>query len=87
MKITTWNARGLNAPSKKRLLKQNINLFDSKIILLQETKLNYIEGIKLGKKLCNWSITMQESLGASRGLGFIWNHRKVTLDILSTNNN
>ena len=30
---------------------------------------------------------MHESLGASRGLGFIWNQRKVTLNILSTNNN
>lgn len=30
---------------------------------------------------------MQESVGASRGLGFIWNHRRVTLEILSMNSN
>ena len=30
---------------------------------------------------------MQEYIGASGGLGLIWDHRKVTLDILSTNNN
>lgn len=51
MKITTWNVRGLNAPNKKRILKQNIIFFESDIILLQETKLNKLEGINLGKKL------------------------------------
>lgn len=44
MKITTWNVRGLNAPNKKRILKLNINSFESDIILLQETKLNKTEG-------------------------------------------
>ena len=87
MKITTLNVRGLNAPNKKIILKQNLNKFESNIILLQETKLNKIEGINLGKKLGNWSITLQEVVGASRGLGFIWNHRKVTVDILNVRNN
>ena len=30
---------------------------------------------------------MHESIGASRGLGFIWNHRKISLDILTSKNN
>ena len=30
---------------------------------------------------------MQEYVGASGGLGVIWNHRKVTLNILKSNNN
>lgn len=87
MKITTWNVRGLNAPSKKRILKQNLNKFESDIILLQETKLNKSEGINLGKKPSNWSCSMHEFVGASRGLGFIWNHRKISLDILTSKNN
>lgn len=33
------------------------------------------------------SIVPKESTGASKGLGVIWNHRKVALDILSLNNN
>lgn len=40
MMITTWNVRDLNAPSKKCLLKQNLALFESDIILIRETKLN-----------------------------------------------
>ena len=71
MKITTWNARGLNAPSQKRLLKQNIKKFESEIILLQEIKLNKIDGINLGKQIGNWSIATKESTRASRGLGVI----------------
>ena len=30
---------------------------------------------------------MHESVGASGGLGFIWNNRKVSLDILTSKNN
>ena len=30
---------------------------------------------------------MHESLGASGGLGLIWNHRKINLDILISKNN
>ena len=30
---------------------------------------------------------MHESVGASSSLGFIWNHRKVMLDILTSKNN
>lgn len=50
MKVSTWNARGLNASSKQRLLRQNLKAFESKIVMLQETKLNSEEGLKLGKK-------------------------------------
>ena len=73
MKITTWNARGLNAPSKKRLLKCNLTLFDSDISLLQETKLNKEEGLKLSQKLGKWKSKFNQSHGASGRLGIIQN--------------
>ena len=77
MKLTTWNARGLNAPSKKRLLKHNLNAFNSDIILIQETKLSKIEIDKFSKRLGIWRSIFQESRGASGGLGLIWDPRKV----------
>ena len=83
MKITTWNARGLNAPSKKRLLKRNLTLFDSDIILLQETKLNQEEGLKMKQKLGKWTSLFQQSQGASGGLGIIWNPRLINMEVLS----
>ena len=79
MKITTWNARGLNAPCKKRLVKLNLKSFDSDIILIQETKLNKDDAIKLDKMLGLWSSLFQEYVGASGGLGIFWNPRKVSL--------
>ena len=81
MKITTWNARGLNTPSKKFLLKRNLTLFDSDITLLQETKLNKEEGIKLSQKVEKWKFEFQHSQGASRGLGLIWNPRQRVVNI------
>ena len=73
MKITTWNARGLNASSKKRLVKQFLKTFDFEIIIVQETKLSKDECTKLGKILGIWNSIFQESLGASGGLGVLWN--------------
>ena len=87
MRITTWNARGLNAPSRKRLLKNNLKLFDSEIILIQETKLDKIEIPKIDKRLGLWNSSFQESIGASGGLGILWNPRKVDLNIISLNTN
>ena len=87
MKITTWNARGLNAPSKKRLLKRNLTIFDSDIILIQETKLNRDEGMKLSQKLGRWKSELQHSQGASGGLGIIWNPRQISTELLSSQAN
>ena len=84
MKITTWNARGLNASSKQRLLYQNLKAFDSEIIMLQETKLNKEEGLRLENKLRRWNSYLQESRGALGGLGLIWNPRKVHLKVISS---
>ena len=87
MKITTWNARGLNAPSKKCLLKRNLTLFDSDIILIQETKLNRDEGIKLSQKLGRWRSELQHLQGASGGLGIIWNPRQISIELISSQTN
>lgn len=87
MKITTWNVRGLNAPNKKRILKLNIKAFESDIILLQETKLNKIEGSNFKKRLGNWGSIFAESRGASGGLAVLWNKKKVSINIININNN
>ena len=54
--------------------------------MLQETKLNKEEGIKLDKKLGSQNVNLQESKGASGGLGMIQNPKKVILNILNSNN-
>ena len=71
MKVTTWNARGLNAPSKKRLIKQNLKKFNLEIILIQETKLNRTEGLRFNKMLGFWESFFLEYVGVSGGLGVI----------------
>ena len=71
MKITTWNARGLNAPSKKRLLKHNLKSFNFDIVLIQESQLNALEITKISRFLGVWCSVFHESSGASRGLGIL----------------
>ena len=87
MKLTTWKARGLNAPSRKRLLKHNIKYFNSNVILIQESKLNSVEIDKFIKMLGVWCSLFQVSLGASRGLGMLWDPRKVNIKILNCSKN
>lgn len=52
--------------------------------MLQETKLNKEEGSRFGNKLRRWNSYLQESRGASGGLGIIWNPRKVHLKVISS---
>ena len=87
MRIMTWNARGLNAPNRKKLLKHNLNSFESDIVLIQETKLNKLEEVKLDKILGVWSSLFQEFLGSSEGLGILWDPKKVCIKILNISNN
>ena len=87
MRITTWNARGLNVPSKKRLIKQYLKNFNSEVILIQETKLNKLEGTKLNKMLGIWDSVFLEEIGVSSGLGIIWNSKKLDLQYLVNNSN
>ena len=70
MKLTTWNIRGLNVPSKKHLLKCNLSLFESDIILIQEMKLNKEEEKKIRRKLGFWKIELVESVEAFGGWVF-----------------
>ena len=87
MRITTWNARGLNAPSKKRLIQQYLKNFNLEIILIQETKLNQSKGLKLNKMLGIQESSYLEAIGAFGGLGIIWNSKKVDLHYLKGNSN
>ena len=87
MRIITWNTRGLNAPSKQRVLKCNLTLFESDIIMIQENKLNKEEGDKLRKRLGRWNAEMKESDGASSGIGIIWNTRTKNIKTIISNSN
>ena len=87
MKLTTWNARGLNAPRKKRLLKHNLKYFNFDVILVQESILNSLEIEKFSRMLGVCCFMFQESIGASGGLGILWDPRKVNIKILNCTRN
>ena len=87
MRITTWNVKGLNAPNKKRLIKQHLNKLNVDIILLQETKLSLSDGLKFNRSLGIWGSIFLEALGMSGGLGIIWNPKKVDLQCLEHSSN
>ena len=51
MKLTYLTVSGLNSPNKNFLLKNNLTLFKSNIVLIQETTLNKEEVEQFSRKL------------------------------------
>jgi len=74
MKLISWNVRGLNSPSKHRMLKNLIQQEKPTLVFLQETKSNntVIERI-LNKVWSGCRSVSVDALGASRGLAITWN--------------
>jgi hypothetical protein len=79
--IVSYNCRGLGNRSKETSITNLIKSEKPKILLLQETKMDSLEAIKIGKwqwRLCQ-GIT-KYSRGTSRGLCTLWNTQVVTLE-------
>jgi len=74
MKLISWNVRGLNSPSKQRMLKDLIQLEKPSVLFLQEKKGNSATLEKVLNKvwLGNCSVSV-DTFGASGGLAIIWN--------------
>jgi len=80
MKLISWNVRGLNSPSKHRMLKNLIQQEKPTLVFLQETKSNsvVIERIlnKVWFRSCSVSV---DASGASGGLAILWNPQILNL--------
>ena len=86
MKITTWNIRGLNGTTKRRILKNRLFSLHPDIILLQESKCSP-KGTETLKKLVSNShhCISIDAIGQAGGLLTFWNKRKFFLqNALST---
>jgi len=78
MKITTWNIRGLNGTSKRRILKNRLFTQSPDLVLLQESKCS-TNGIEMLKKLFakGFQCTSIEAIGKAGGLLLFWNKNKL----------
>ncbi|GLJ40144.1 hypothetical protein SUGI_0822720 [Cryptomeria japonica] len=85
MKVVMWNVRGINSPNKQHILKCCILTSKAKLTLVQETKLNQSKIGYLQRKLgyLEWEVVL--AVGASGGLGVIWDPRRVTIKHISSN--
>eukprot|EP00253_Pinus_taeda_P009145 PITA_09145 len=80
MKLISWNMRGLNSPSKHRMLKIMIQLEKPSVVFLQETKSTNVILEKIMRKAWPGSrSTSVDGLGASGGLAIAWNLQSITL--------
>ncbi|XP_059074835.1 uncharacterized protein LOC131874904 [Cryptomeria japonica] len=77
MRLTSWNVRGLSAPDKKCLVKRTLAKLDSKVFVLQETKLNKDKVLEFIKYCYKWEGIFKDARGSTRGLGIMWNASKV----------
>lgn len=82
MKIATWNAKGLSAPDKRRLVKRVLVRSSSDIIAFQETKMDKEKANSFINSCKVWEGIFQEAIGAVGGLGVIWNPSQVRVTLL-----
>jgi len=80
MKLISWNVRGLNSPSKYRMIKNLIQQEKPSIVFLQETKSSTTAMEKTRNKIWagNNSISVDAS-GALGGLAILWNPQILSL--------
>lgn len=84
MKLLSWNVRGINAANKKCILKHCIFKVKAEMTILQETKIDSSAGDSLGKHLGKYNWLGVPAIGASGGLGIIWDLSHISLDIIET---
>ena len=73
MQIVSWNCRGLGNTIKDEALKDLIRLVPSKILLLQETKIEEEALLRLSKT--KWKLNAAKAIsvrGTSGGLTTLW---------------
>ena len=69
MQVTSWNCRGLGNPIKAKAVKDLMKMASSKILLLQETKIEEEALLLLSKS--NWNLNVGKVVsarGSSKGL-------------------
>ena len=80
MKLTSWNLRGLNGPSKVCMIRNMIKQEQPQIFFLQETKCNSSTlGQILSKAWPGSRSVAVDASGASGGLAIAWNKQTITL--------
>eukprot|EP00253_Pinus_taeda_P024539 PITA_24539 len=81
MKLISWNVRGLNSPSKHRMIKNLIMREKPAIVFLQETKCSSTTIDSLSNKAWAGSSSISvDASGASGSLAILWNPQIVSLD-------
>lgn len=74
MKFISWNVRGLNSPSKHRMLKNLIQQEKPSLVFLQETKITNNATERILKNVWSGSSSISvDAFVASRGLAILWN--------------
>lgn len=80
MKLISWNVRGINSPSKHRMIKNPIQQEKPSLVFLQETKSNSTAIEKISNKIWAGSRSVSvDTSGASGGLTILWNPQVLTL--------
>lgn len=87
MKILIWNARGLNAPNKRRLVKRQLEIQNVDLILLQEIKLGEKESKSFIKACENWNGDFVAVMDLVGGIGLLWNSRILEVEVTVKNQN
>lgn len=85
MKLISCNVRGCNALDKHCLIKRGLEQMKPDLICLQETKLNLEVAEGLLRAWWSWLGFFSSALGASDGLGIVWNPSLINVEEIFKN--
>lgn len=81
MKILSWNVKGYNASDKIHLIKRCFDQTRLSIVLLQETKIKEKDFDSFLKCFGKWKGCLSRAVGASGGLGILWEEALVNVRV------
>ena len=81
IKIISWNVRGVNAPDKRKVIKNFLRSYRVDLVCLQETKVQemsveLVRSLGVGRSL-NWKALNAE--GSARGILLLWDNSCISL--------
>ena len=80
-KILSWNVRGVNAPDKRKVIKNILRSYRADIVCLQETKvqemtIDLVRSLGVGHRM-NWKALNAE--GSAGGILLLWDNSRISL--------
>lgn len=81
MIVISWNIRGLNSKGKQRYLKERVKKDKPSIMIIQETKMDWLQLVEILKKMkLGYEVMALDAATTAGGLAILWNPEEIIFE-------